>query len=155
MPKKAKPTCDIDANDHAGKTRLNTPPAGLVTPETAPDAFKLDHNPAVEAWAKNDHLGFEILYIYRGVVCKYRPDWLIRLTNDDVWILETKGQDTDQNQAKHNFLALMGQRRQRVRRVWAPVVGCGVAAGGGEGCVDQPRWQPYRRMTTLRAWVTT
>ena len=31
----------------------------------ASDAFVLDHNPNVAAWAKNDHLGFEILYIYR------------------------------------------------------------------------------------------
>lgn len=71
----------------------------------AADAFELDHNPAVEAWVKNDHLGFEILYIYRGVVRKYRPDWLIRLTNGDVLILETKGQDTEQDQVKRKFLA--------------------------------------------------
>ena len=70
----------------------------------AADAFELDHNPTVEAWAKNDHLGFEILYIYRGVERKYRPDWLIRLTSGDVLILETEGQDTDQDQIKRKFL---------------------------------------------------
>lgn len=71
----------------------------------AADAFELDHNPAVEAWVKNDHLGFEILYIYHGVVRKYRPDWLIRLANGDMLIVETKGQDTDQDQVKRKFLA--------------------------------------------------
>ena len=37
----------------------------------ASDAFVLDHADEVSAWAKNDHLGFEIIYIYRGVVRKY------------------------------------------------------------------------------------
>ncbi len=40
----------------------------------AGEAFQLDHDPGVAAWVKNDHLGFEILYVYRGVVRKYRPD---------------------------------------------------------------------------------
>ena len=46
--------------------------------------------PAVAAWVKNDHLGFEIPYLYQGVVHKYRPDFLARLTNGDMLILETK-----------------------------------------------------------------
>jgi len=44
----------------------------------ATEAFELDRNPNVEAWVKNDHLGFEVLYVYRGVVRKYRPDFLVR-----------------------------------------------------------------------------
>ena len=44
------------------------------------EAFEFDKNEAVEAWVKNDHLGFDILYVYKGVVKKYRPDFLIRLT---------------------------------------------------------------------------
>ncbi|MBC7316816.1 MAG: type III restriction endonuclease subunit R, partial [Chloroflexi bacterium] len=39
----------------------------------ASDAFVLDNSDAVSAWVKNDHLGFEVLYVYRGVVRKYRP----------------------------------------------------------------------------------
>ena len=46
----------------------------------ATEAFQLDNNPQVEAWAKNDHLGFEVFYIHNGVVRKYRPDFLIRLS---------------------------------------------------------------------------
>jgi type III restriction enzyme len=34
----------------------------------ASEAFELDHNPHVEAWVKNEHLGFEILYVFGGVV---------------------------------------------------------------------------------------
>ena len=40
----------------------------------ASDAFVLDHSDEVSAWAKNDHLGFEIIYIYRGAVRKYVAD---------------------------------------------------------------------------------
>ena len=54
----------------------------------ASDAFVLDDSEHVAAWAKNDHLGFEVLYIYCGVVRKYRPDFLVRLTNGNMlaWI---------------------------------------------------------------------
>jgi len=70
----------------------------------ASDAFVLDDSPRVSAWAKNDHLGFEILYVYRGVVRKYRPDFLVRLANGEMLVLETKGQDTDQDRVKRRAL---------------------------------------------------
>lgn len=70
----------------------------------AADAFQLDESPHVAAWAKNDHLGFEVLYIDRGVVRKYRPDFLIRLVTGDMLILETKGQDTEQDRVKRRYL---------------------------------------------------
>ena len=56
------------------------------------------------AWAKNDHLGFEVFYVHRGVVRKYRPDFLIRLTSGAMLVLETKGHDTDQDRTKRRFL---------------------------------------------------
>ena len=59
---------------------------------------------AVAAWAKNDHLGFEILYVCKGVVHKFRPDFLVRLTNGTMLVLEVKGQDTLQNEAKRKSL---------------------------------------------------
>ncbi len=71
----------------------------------ASDAYVLDESPEiVSAWAKNDHLGFEVLYIYRGVVRKYRPDFLVCLVNGDMLVLETKGQDTEQDRVKRRFL---------------------------------------------------
>src|SRR5262249_39467370 len=42
------------------------------------EAFALDRHPNVEAWVKNEHLGFEVLYLFQGVVHKFRPDFLIR-----------------------------------------------------------------------------
>ena len=68
------------------------------------DAFQLDRNGIVDGWVKNDHLGFEVLYVYKGVVHKYRPDFIIRLKSGAHLILETKGQDTDQDKTKRAFL---------------------------------------------------
>jgi len=70
----------------------------------ASDAFALDDSSAVAAWAKNDHLGFEVQYIYRGVVRKYRPDFLVRLKNSAFLVLETKGQNTEQDKVKRRYL---------------------------------------------------
>lgn len=66
--------------------------------------YELDHNKSVAAWVKNDHLGFDVTYIFEGVFHKYRPDYLIRLTNDVMLILETKGQDTPKDQTKRRYL---------------------------------------------------
>ena len=71
----------------------------------ASDAFALDHAPEVDAWVKNDHLGFEVFYVYRGVVRKYRPDFLIRLKSGDMLVLETKGRDSEQDRTKRKYLA--------------------------------------------------
>jgi type III restriction enzyme len=72
----------------------------------ASESFALDRGDQelVDAWVKNDHLGFEILYVYRGVVKKYRPDFLIRLVNGTMLVLEIKGQDTEEDQTKRRFL---------------------------------------------------
>ena len=53
---------------------------------------------------KNDHLGFQVLYVYKGVVHKYWPDFLIRSRDGTILVLETKGQDTDQDRTKREFL---------------------------------------------------
>jgi len=67
-------------------------------------AFELDRSPHVTAWAKNDHLGFEILYLWKGVVAKYRPDYLVRLAGGTNLVLEVKGRDAEREQAKRRFL---------------------------------------------------
>ena len=70
----------------------------------ASEAFELDHNPLVDAWVKNDHLGFEVLYVYRGVVRKYRPDFIVRLKSGNSLVLETKGQPDEQTCSKRRAL---------------------------------------------------
>ncbi|MEK6974937.1 MAG: DEAD/DEAH box helicase family protein [Candidatus Thermoplasmatota archaeon] len=66
----------------------------------ASDAYVIDQSKHVEAWAKNDHLGFEIAYIEMGRVASYRPDFLVRLTNGVNLVLETKGKERDADRTK-------------------------------------------------------
>lgn len=70
----------------------------------ATEGYQLDRNPLVDAWAKNDHLGFEIFYVFNGVVQRYRPDFLIRLSNHTMLVLEVKGQDLPRDRTKRQFL---------------------------------------------------
>jgi type III restriction enzyme len=70
----------------------------------ASEAFRLEKNPRVKAWAKNDHLNFRITYIFEGIVHIYYPDFLIKLDNDTILVLETKGQDSPRVQAKYKAL---------------------------------------------------
>jgi type III restriction enzyme len=46
--------------------------------------------------------GLKVLYVFKGVVHKYRPDFIIRLKTGFL-VLETKGQDTDQDKTKRGF----------------------------------------------------
>ena len=70
----------------------------------ASDAFHLERNEHVQSWVKNDHLGFEIIYIFKGVVHKYWPDFLIRLSSGRHLILEVKGENDAQAKAKYAAL---------------------------------------------------
>lgn len=70
----------------------------------ASEAFELERSKNVVAWVKNDHLGFEIQYIYEGVVRRYRPDFLIRLANESMLILEVKGRKKQRDVVKTEFL---------------------------------------------------
>jgi len=68
------------------------------------ESFELDRNTNVDAWVKNDHLGFEIIYIFKGVVKKYRPDFIVKFKSGEHLILETKGQPSEKDKAKRGFL---------------------------------------------------
>jgi len=70
----------------------------------ASEAFELDRNENVLSWAKNDHLGFVINYVFRGVIHKFYPDFLIRLSNRKMLILEVKGIDDQKNKTKREYL---------------------------------------------------
>ena len=49
-------------------------------------------------------LGFDVLYVYNGTVRRYRSDFLVRLVNGDFLVLETKGQQTNADDAKHEYM---------------------------------------------------
>lgn len=70
----------------------------------ASEAYFLDKSESVSSFVKNDHLGFFILYNYKGVIRKYYPDFMIQLINGEYLILETKGVDSQQNKTKRDFL---------------------------------------------------
>ena len=54
----------------------------------------------IDAYAKNDHLGFFVYYMWNGSKRKYIPDYLIKLANSKTLLLEVKGQVTEQEEAK-------------------------------------------------------
>jgi len=70
----------------------------------ATEAFILDKSKNVEAWVKNDHLGFVILYNFKGVISKYFPDFIVELKSGTHLILEVKGIDDEKNKAKRSYL---------------------------------------------------
>jgi type III restriction enzyme len=70
----------------------------------ATEAYELERNENVIAWAKNDHLGFLVNYSYQGTPHTYYPDYLVRLSNGVTLVLEVKGQDSQQNRTKREYL---------------------------------------------------
>jgi type III restriction enzyme len=60
----------------------------------------LEKRAEVASYAKNDHLGFQVYYLWRGSRRKFVPDYLITLANGKRMVLEIKGEDSDQNRAK-------------------------------------------------------
>lgn len=68
------------------------------------EAKTISENAAVESFVKNDHLGFAVFYNYQGVIRRYFPDFIIKLKNGEHLILETKGQDSEQDKTKRAFL---------------------------------------------------
>jgi type III restriction enzyme len=66
--------------------------------------FELERNKNIVSWVKNDHLGFEIDYIFEHVAHKYIPDFLINIRDEKMLILEIKGIETDKEKVKRKYL---------------------------------------------------
>ncbi len=64
-----------------------------------------ERSEAVASFVKNDHLGFQIHYLWNGSRRRFIPDFIVRLTNGKTLVLEIKGVDDDQNRAKRSALA--------------------------------------------------
>ncbi|HOW59345.1 MAG TPA: DEAD/DEAH box helicase family protein [Candidatus Omnitrophota bacterium] len=62
--------------------------------------FERNRIPGLVSWVKNDHLGFEIFYLWQGQTHTYYPDYIIRFESNRHLILEVKGQTTEQDKAK-------------------------------------------------------
>lgn len=64
----------------------------------------IEKNDNVAAWVKNDHLGFYINYVFEGRFFRYIPDFLIKLKNGHMLILEVKGKETEKDKVKRQYL---------------------------------------------------
>ncbi|MDD3529554.1 MAG: DEAD/DEAH box helicase family protein [Gallionellaceae bacterium] len=64
----------------------------------------LESSNLVHAYAKNDHLGFQVYYLWNGSKRRFVPDFLVRLCNGKTLVLEIKGEDSEQNRAKRSAL---------------------------------------------------
>lgn len=89
-------------NEYTGKSHISH--AVVDSRWEQASVFELERNENVEAWVRNDHLGFDISYVYEGVVHKYWPDFVIRLKNGIILVLEIKGQDTEKDRTKRKYL---------------------------------------------------
>jgi len=88
---------DFSLNDAIESGLVKTPRV-VVRDDGVPDVrtyrSKLYH---IYHWVRE-------VYVFDGVVRKYRPDFLIRLDDGTMLVLEVKGQDSPQNQAKRAAL---------------------------------------------------
>ncbi len=99
-------------------------------------ATQLEQHPEVAAYAKNDHLGLHLYYLWRGSKRRFIPDYLIRFANGKQLILEIKGEDSDQNRAKRQALD-----------TWVRAVN---ARGGfGTWCWDVVKEEPSKLLDVL------
>lgn len=84
------------------KSQISHMLADSAWEQGAANLFEMDAR--VLAYAKNDHLGFEIFYLWNGVRRRYLPDFMIHLSNGKTLVLEIKGEDSEQNRAKRAAL---------------------------------------------------
>jgi type III restriction enzyme len=61
-------------------------------------------SPLVSAYARNERLGFQVFYLFAGSRRRYLPDFIVRLTNGVNLVVEIKGQDSPQDQAKREAM---------------------------------------------------
>lgn len=54
----------------------------------------------VASWAKNHRLFLEIPYLFQGNTHRYRPDFMVRLSNGLTLLLEGKGDPDEKDDAK-------------------------------------------------------
>jgi type III restriction enzyme len=84
----------------------------------------MEKSDKVFAYAKNDHLGFQVHYLWNGARRRFVPDFLIRLSNGKTLVLEIKGEDSAQNRAKRSALdawvkaSMRGAGSARGRGMW-------------------------------------
>jgi len=64
-------------------------------------AFRLEASPAVVAYARNERLELAIPYEFLKLPQSYYPDFIVKLADGSKVILEIKGEENDEDRAKH------------------------------------------------------
>jgi type III restriction enzyme len=82
----------------------------------------------VVAFAKNDHLGFQVFYLWNGVRRRYLPDFLIRHEQRQDPRAGNQGRGFRAEPRQACRARCLGQRREFKGRVWGLVLGRGVEA---------------------------
>jgi type III restriction enzyme len=67
-------------------------------------AEALEKSARVAAYARNDHLGFHVYYLWNGSRRRFIPDFLVRMADGRMRVLEVKGEDSPQDKAKRAAL---------------------------------------------------
>ena len=89
------------AKECVGTTRSHLSHAVCDSKLEAGIVAKLESDKRVAFYAKNDRLFCEIPYRWQGIASRYRPDYLIRLTDGRTLVLEGKGRRTERDDSKH------------------------------------------------------
>jgi type III restriction enzyme len=90
-------------NTHTTKSHISHVVGDSAWEQYAANVFET--HPEVIAYAKNDHLGFQIHYLWGGSRRRFIPDFLVKLANGKTLVLEIKGEDSPQNKAKRDALS--------------------------------------------------
>jgi type III restriction enzyme len=98
-----RPWYTTKPNMPAGKSHISHVVGDSSWEQYAANVFEARDE--VVAYAKNDHLGFQVHYLWQGSRRRYLPDLLVKLTNGVTLALEIKGEDSPQNKAKRDALA--------------------------------------------------
>ncbi|MEJ7876115.1 MAG: DEAD/DEAH box helicase family protein [Solirubrobacterales bacterium] len=63
-------------------------------------ARQLERDDRVVSYAKNERIFFEVPYRWQGTTARYRPDFLVKLTNGMTLVIEGKGRKMETDDAK-------------------------------------------------------
>jgi type III restriction enzyme len=83
----------------------------------ANESLELDRNQNVRAWVKNDHIGFEITYSFKGIIHKFRPDYSSSADERQNADFGSKGPGRPATTNEAGILIRMGQGGERARRL--------------------------------------
>lgn len=83
--------------------------------------FRLEQAEVVNSYVRNDHLGLLIPYEFQGVDHTYEPDFIVELTSGLKVLLEIKGFENAQTNAKHQAAQrwVMAVNNAKEHGVWA------------------------------------